>query len=159
MSKRNWSKESWLSLIEKPGTWGLELQRMRLRVHGTWGQLSLHHCSNHVCTIACEKSVRKVHLEESSYALVSSGFLSVSKAVRHSEPQAWSLRDTHGPGISYFTRAHDMLCQKAELHIYLAVVFFSPPNDSSLTRHSESWFCHPQWKPFFWGCVLGKFSE
>lgn len=50
----------------------------------------------------------------------------------------WSLRDTYGPGLSYFTCAHDMLCRKAELHIYLAVVFFFPPNDSSLTRHSES---------------------
>lgn len=69
---------------------------------------------------------RKTQREKlvSSYALVSSGFLSVSKAVCDSELQALeSWGHTWIQRLFYSTHAHDKLCLKAELHIYFAVIF------------------------------------
>lgn len=103
-----------------------------------------------------ENSVRKVGM---SFALVSSGFLSVSRAVCDSESQALeSWGHTWPHRLSYATGAHDMLCLKAEPHIYFAEIFLFKCSNSSLIRCSGFGFCHPQCKPFFRGCVLGNSS-
>lgn len=69
-----------------------------------------------------ENSARRVGM---SCALVSSGFLSTSRAVCDSESQALeSWGHTWPHRLSYTTRAHDVLCRKAQLHICFAVIFF-----------------------------------
>lgn len=63
--------------------------------------------------------MRKVHLKEPSYALVSSGSYLYPKLC-DSESQAEESQGHTWPRGSNSTRAQDMLSLKAELHIYLA---------------------------------------